>query len=212
MSYWTATLIKLSIIVAGIFVGFVRERDLTPVNFRLFIYLLVAGAGELLEWLMGIYYNHNFVYYHVFKPLFYTLITLAFSSELGKLKVGFRLSILVVWIAAYLNAKYLQQPATSLNTLIISLTSVLQVLQVLFYIARLFDRYNWNDTLYRHSFWAAIGILIHSIVCFLTLGLHNALGGEGQQFVTNFMIGSEWLFYTSFAVTLLVQKPVEQRS
>lgn len=208
MNYWTTTLIKCCIIGIGLLIGFARENKLNRTNHSFLIYLLVAGAGEILEWLMAVYYNHNFVYYHVFRPLFYTLITLALAEELGRMKVVFRLSILVVWIAAYINALYLQPPDTSLNTVIISLTCLLHVLQVLFYIARLFDQYTWNETIYRHSFWIAIGILLHSIISFLTLGLHNVLGGDGQKLVTNFLIISEWLFYASFAVNLLVQKPV----
>jgi uncharacterized protein YhhL (DUF1145 family) len=209
MNYWTTTLIKFLVIGIGIAIGFAREKKLNRTNYNFLIFLVVAAGGELLDWLMAYYYKHNFVYYHVFRPLFYTLITLALAEELGRMKRSFRLSILFVWIAAYFNAKYLQPPDDSLNTVIISLTCLLHILQVLFYIARLFDQYNWNETIFRHSFWIAIGILLHSIISFLTLGLHNVLGGDGQKLVTNFLIVSEWLFYASFAINMLVQKPAQ---
>jgi hypothetical protein len=202
------TLVKFCIIGAGLVIGFSREKKLNAVNYKFLIFLLISGAGEVMEWLMAYYYKHNFVYYHVFRPLFYTLITLALADELGRLRMVFRLSIPVVWIAAYINAAYLQPMDVSLNTIIISLTCVLQILQVLFYIARLFDEYSWSDTLFRHSFIIAIGILLHSIISFLTLGLHNVLGGDGQKMISLFLVVSEWLFYASFAINLLMQKPV----
>ena len=208
MNYWIATVIKLSIIVLGIIVGFSRENKLNRTNYNFLLILIVAGAGELLEWLMAQYYNHNFVYYHVFRPLFYTLITLALAPHLGKMKRSFRLSIIFVWIAAYFNARFLQPPENSLNTVIISLTCLLHILAVLFYTARLFDRYSWNETMYQHSFWIAIGILLHSISSFLTLGLHNFLDADGQQMVTYILIISEWLYYISFIINFSLQKKV----
>lgn len=206
MIYWIATIIKLSIIGLGISIGFARENKLNRTNYFFLIILVVAGAGELLEWLMAQYYKHNFVYYHVFRPLFFTLITLALAPHLGRMKRSFRLSIIFVWIAAYFNGRYLQPPEDSLNTVIISLTCLLHILAVLFYIARLFDKYSWNETIYQHSFWIAIGILLHSISSFLTLGLHNFLGADGQKMVTHVLIVSEWLYYASFVVNFSLQK------
>lgn len=206
MIYLITTIIKICIIVLGIIIGFARENKLNRTNYDFLIILIVAGAGELLEWLMAKYYFHNFVYYHVFRPLFYTLITLALAPHLGKMKRSFRLSIIFVWIAAYFNARYLQPPQDSLNTVIISLTCLLHILAVLFYVARLFDRYSWNETMYHHSFWIAIGILLHSISSFLTLGLHNFLGADGHKLVTHVLIVSEWLYYASFIVNFSLQK------
>lgn len=207
MNYWIATIIKLSIIGIGISIGFARENKLTRTNYMFLLLLVVSGAGEVLEWSMAQNHKNNFVYYHVFRPLLYTLITLAIAPELGRMKKSFRLSIPLVWIAAYFNAQYLQHSYHSLNTVIISLTCLLQILAVLFYIARLFDQYTWHETIYYNSFWIAIGILLHSIISFLTLGLHNFLGYDGQLMVTNYLIVSEWLYYISFAINFYIQKP-----
>lgn len=206
MDFWISTIIKLSLVAAGITVGYIRESKLTEANRIFWLFLVVSGGGEILEWLMAYYLKNNFPFYHVFRPLFYGLLTYAMTIELGKLKKIFRLSIPVIWIAAYLNGKYFQQPNLHLNTVIISLTCLLQILQVLFYIAMLFDKYNWHQTLYHYSFWIAMGILIHSIISFLTLGIHNFLETDGQKAVISFLIISEWIFYASFVVNLLVQK------
>ena len=206
MDFWTSTLIKFGIVATGITVGYIRENKLTETNRLFWLFLSVAGAGEILEWLMAAYFKNNFPLYHIFRPLTYGLLTYALTIELGKLKKIFRLTIPLVWIAAYLNGHYLQDPYKHLNTVIISITCLLHILQVLFYIALLFDRYNWNQTLYQHSFWIAMGLLIHSIISFLTLGIHNFLETDGQKAVISFLIISEWIFYASFALNLLIQK------
>lgn len=206
MDLWTSTLVKFSIVAAGLTVGYIREEKLTETNRLFWLFLAVAGGGEVLEWVMAYYLKNNFPFYHVFRPLTYGLLTYVITTELGKLKKIFRLTIPLVWIAAYLNATYLQQPKETLNTVIISLTCLLHILQVLFYIALLFDRYNWHQTLYQYSFWIAMGLLIHSIISFLTLGIHNFLETDGQKAVIPFLIISEWLFYASFVLNFLLQK------
>ncbi len=206
MNLFISTCIKLGIITLGIAVGFARQKQLSSANRMFWIFLLVALGGEILESLMGHYYGINYVYYHVFKPLYYTFLTLAFSSELGKLKNAFLVSIPTVMVLAILNGIFLQPPDKSFNTLIIVLICLLQVLQVLFYTARLFDRHNWQETMYQHSLWIALGLLVYSITSFLTLGIHNFLQLDGHKMVVPFLIVSEWIFYASFVLNFWIQQ------
>jgi len=112
----------------------------------------------------------------------------------------------VTWIIALINAIYFQHPDRQLNTLVIIIISVLLILQVLFYVAFLFENHNWKETIYHHSFWIAMGILINSISSFLSLGIYNFIEGEGQKALVPILIVSEWLFYSSFIINFILQK------
>ncbi|HPZ87719.1 MAG TPA: hypothetical protein PLQ32_06430 [Flavihumibacter sp.] len=203
------TVIKFIIITAGIAVGFWKKDKLSAANQVFWIFLIVAAGCETLDVLMGKYYGNNRVYYHVSKPLTYALLTLALSNEIGRTKNFFLWSILLVVILSALNAYFLQSPGTDLNTNIIVLTSLLLILQVLFFIARLFEEANRQQMMYEHSFWIALGILILSITSFLTLGLYNVLMQEGHAKIIPYLIISEWIFYGAFLVNFLVQKPAQ---
>lgn len=206
MDLLVSTYIKLGIISVGIATGYRREQVLTTANHHFWYFLLVAFAGEILDIVMARLLCNNYPYYHVFRPLYYALLTLALSSEMGKLKKTFILSIPITWIIALLNAVYLQPPDRQLNTLIIIISSVLLILQVLFYVAFLFENHNWKETIYHYSFWIAMGILINSISSFLSLGIYNFIEGEGQSALVPILIVSEWLFYGSFIVNFILQK------
>lgn len=207
MNLIVGTCVKLSIITIGIAVGYAREKHLSAANRMFWLFLLVALAGELLEVLMGRYYGINYVYHHVFRPLYYTFLTLALSHEIGKPKTIFLISIPVVILLAVLNGLFLQPPDSSFNTIIIILTCLLLILQVLFYIARLFEEANWNEMMYHYSLWIALGIMIHSITSFLTLGAYNVLKLDGHKMVVPLLVISEWIFYASFVFNFCVQAP-----
>ncbi len=201
------TVIKFIIILAGITAGFREREKLSAANQVFWIFLIVAAGCETLDVLMGKYYGNNRVYYHVSKPLAYALLTLALSYEIGRSRIFFLWSIPVVVLLSVLNGIYLQSPGTDLNTNIIVLTSLLLILQVLFFIARLFEEANRQQMMYEHSFWIALGILILSITSFLTLGLYNVLMQDGHARIIVYLIVSEWIFYGAFLVNFLVQKP-----
>lgn len=200
------TYIKYVLICLGIGVGFLRLSILSESNKVFFIFLFVALAGEILEPLIGRNFGTNFPIYHIFRPLYYSILTLALSLEMTRLKKVYLASIPIVIIAAFLNARFLQPPDKALNTIIINLASVLLILQVLFYIAILFEEHTWEQTMYYYSFWIAIAILIHSIASFLSLGIHNLLDAEGQDAVVLVQAYSEFVFYASFILNFLLQK------
>jgi hypothetical protein len=206
MDLMILTYIKFVIISLGICVGFLRLSVLNESNKIFFIFLFVALAGEILEPLLGHYFSTNFPIYHIFRPLYYAILTLALSTEMTRLKKVFLASIPLVIIAAFLNAWFLQPPEKALNTIIINLASVLLILQVLFYIAILFEEHTWEQTIYYYSFWIAIAILIHSIASFLSLGIHNLLDADGQDAVVLVQAYSEFVFYASFILNFLLQK------
>lgn len=206
MDLMILTYIKLAIICLGITIGFLRLSILSESNRIFFIFLFIALAGEVLEPMLGLYFSTNFPIYHVFRPLYYSILTLAISYEMTRLKKVYLASIPFVIIAAFLNAWFLQPPEKALNTIIINLASVLLILQVLFYIAILFEEHSWEQTMYYYSFWIAIAILIHSISSFLSLGIHNLLDAEGQDAVVQVQAYSEFVFYSSFSLNFLLQK------
>jgi hypothetical protein len=206
MDLMILTNIKLTIICLGIIIGFLRLSILSEANRIFFIFLFVALAGEILEPLLGKYFSTNFPIYHIFRPLYYSILTLAISCEMNRLKNVYLASIPIVIIAAFLNAWFLQPPEKALNTIIINMVSVLLILQVLFYIAILFEEHSWEQTMYHYSFWIAIAILIHSISSFLSLGIHNLLDSEGQDAVVQVQAYSEFVFYGSFSLNFLMQK------
>ncbi|MBZ5857037.1 hypothetical protein [Flavihumibacter profundi] len=206
MDLTIATYIKLAIIGLGILVGFSRQSSFSEANRLFWLFLLVAFAGEILESLMSKYFRNNFPLYHVFRPLYFILLTLALSEEMGRFKKLFQLTIPIVVIAALLNGLFFQSPIKELNTVIITLISIFLVLQVLFYIAILFEHYSWHETIYFHSFFICLGILINSISSFLTLGVYNFLEGDGQNSIILFLIISEWIFYSSFILNFVIQK------
>ncbi|MFT4023086.1 MAG: hypothetical protein QM664_04780, partial [Flavihumibacter sp.] len=150
------TVVKFIIIIAGIAVGFQKKDNLSAANFIFWIFLIVAAGYETLDILMGTYYGNNRVYYHVSKPLTYTLLTLAMSYEIGRARKFFLLTIPAVLVLSVLNGIYLQSPGTDLNTNIIVLISLLLILQVLFFIAKLFEEANRQQMMYEHSFWIAL--------------------------------------------------------
>ena len=201
------TVVKFIIIIAGITAGFREREKLSAANQVFWIFLIVAAGCETLDVLMGKYYGNNRVYYHVGKPLAYALLTVGLSYEIGRSRNFFLWSIPVVVLLSVLNGIYLQSPGTDLNTNIIVLTSLLLILQVLFFIARLFEEANRQQMMYEHSFWIALGILILSITSFLTLGLYNVLMQDGHARIIVYLIVSEWIFYGAFLVNFLVQKP-----
>ena len=86
MDLLVSTYIKLGIISVGIATGYRREQVLTTANHHFWYFLLVAFAGEILDIVMARLLCNNYPYYHVFRPLYYALLTLALSSEMGKLK------------------------------------------------------------------------------------------------------------------------------
>ncbi len=204
----TGTLVKLLIILLALVVGVRREGKLTVTNRIFLLFLVVALPCEIMDYMMGRIYRTNFLYYHVFRPLYYALMTIALAEEMGKMKRLFRASIPLVFVAAVLSAFFLQSPTQGLNTIVIILISMLQIIQSLLYIARLFDRYNWEQTLHEFSFWIAIAILLHSISSFLSLGIHNLISPESQEKVIRVLIISEWIFYLSFVVNFAVQKQI----
>jgi hypothetical protein len=201
-----STYIKLTLIGLGIAIGFYREPVLTAANRLFWIFLIVAFACEVLEYMMAKYFKMNFPLYHVFRPLYYVLYTMALSTEMGYLKKTFLLSIPLVILAAFVNGYYFQSPIKVLNTVIISLTSVLLILQVLFYIAFIFEKHNWQETIYNYSFWIAMGLLMQSITSFLTMGIYNFLEKDGQEAIIPYLIVSEWIFYSAFILNLAIQK------
>ncbi|GAO42951.1 hypothetical protein [Flavihumibacter petaseus] len=205
MNLFIATCVKLGIIGIGIAVGAARNKSLTDANRMFWLFLLVAFAGEVLEFMMGRIFVNNYVYHHVFRPLYYAFLTLALANEMGRLRKPFLITIPVVAILAFLNAMYLQPPDKTFNTLIIVLTCLLLILQVLFYIAQLFDHHNWQETAYQYSLWIALGILIHSISSFLTLGIYNVMKQDGHRMTVPFLVISEWLFYGSFVLNFWLQ-------
>ncbi len=204
--YVIGTLVKLALIVIALIVGFIREEKLSNANRLFLFFLVVALPGEIMDALMARIYENNFLYYHTYRPIYYALLTIALLGEMGRLKNALKLSIGFVYVAAILNGYYLQPPTTSLNTIIIVLTCLLLIIQILFYIARLFDRNNWQETIHQYSFWIAMGILINSISSFLSMGIHNFLSREGQVKVIPILIVSEWLFYLSFIINFTLQK------
>lgn len=206
MNLTIATFLKIGIISMGVMVGFLKEQQLTAANKRFWIFLIVALASEILESIMARAFRNNFPLYHIFRPLFYILLTIALSLELYRFRHFFLLTIPVVVAAALIDAIYFQPILTQLNTLVISLISLFLVLQVLFYVAVLFENFNWQETLYNHSFFIALGILVHSISSFLTLGIYNFLEADGQNTIINYLIVSEWIFYGSFALNFIIQK------
>jgi hypothetical protein len=212
MDLMSLTYIKLSIVCLGIIVGFVRLSALNTTNRIFWLYLFVALAGELLEPMLGYYFPTNFPIYHVFRPLYYTILTIALANEMKKLQKLYLYSIPVVIIAAFLNAHYLQPPDKALNTIIINLVSVLSILQVLFYIASLFEENSWEGTMHNYSFFIAIAILINSIASFLSLGIHNFLDAAGQDAVIMVQAISEFVFYGAFILNFMLPKklPVQQ--
>jgi hypothetical protein len=206
MDLMILTFIKFAIIIVAIIIGLFRHATLNEANRIFWLFLFVALAGEILDPLLARYFRNNFPIYHVFRPLYYTFLTLAISNEMKRLKTIYIISIPLVIIAAFLNAKFMQPPDLALNTIIINLISVLLILQVLFYIAILFEEHSWEETMHYHSFWIAIAILIHSIASFLSLGIHNFLDDEGQDVVVNVQAFSEFIFYGSFSLNFMLQK------
>lgn len=198
--------IKFTIIAAGIAVGFVREKKLSRSNHLFWVFLIVAAGCETLDISLGRYYGSNYVFYHVCRPMNYCLLTLGLSYEIGRARRFFLFTIPVVVLLAILNAYYLQAPDKDLNTNIIVLTSLLLILQVLFFIARLFEEANRQEMMYGHSFWIGLGIMVVSITSFLTLGLYNVIQVDGQAMIITYLIISEWVFYGSFVLNFLVQK------
>lgn len=211
MNLTIATYCKFGIISLGVITGFLKADKLTEANKRFWIFLIVALASEILESIMARAFRNNFPLYHVFRPLFYVLLTIALTLELDRFRNYFLLTIPVVIAAALIDAFYFQPVLTQLNTLVISLISLFMVLQVLFYVAVLFEKYSWQETLYYHSFFIALGILIHSITSFLTLGIYNFLEADGQTSIINYLIVSEWIFYSSFVLNFFIQKKKVQQ-
>lgn len=206
MDLTVLTYIKIAIICIGITIGFLKHGILTETNRIFWIFLFSALAGEILDPLMGIYFQNNFVLYHVFRPLNYAILTIALAFDIPRLRKAYLATIPVVFLAAYLNGIYLQPPKEVLNTIIINLTSVLLILEVLFYIAILFEQNNWESTIYFYSFWIALATLIYSISSFLSLGIHNFLDEAGQDVVVLVQAYSEFVFYGAFVVNFILQK------
>lgn len=208
MDLMILTYVKFSIICLGIIIGFIRNSVLTETNRIFWLSLFVALAGEVMDPLLAIYYRNNFVVYHIFRPLNYTILTIALANEIVRFKTLYLTTIPLVILAAILNAIYLQAPNQVLNTIIINLTSVLMILQVLFYIAVIFEKNNWDATIYYHSFWIAMAILIYSIASFLSLGIHNFLDAAGQAIVVQVQAYSEFVLFGGFVLNFMLQKNV----
>ena len=206
MSLNDMTWIKIFIVCIGIIIGFMRFTFFNESTRIFWLFLFVALVFEIMDPLMSKYFGINFLVYHMFRPLLYVFLTVALSLELSRFKKIYLASIPVVLIAAFLNGYYFQPPDVALNTIIINLISVLSILQVLFYIAILFEEHSWNETMYYYSFWIAMATLLHSIASFLSLGIHNLLKEDGQAVVVWVQAWSEFVFYGAFSVNFLMQK------
>ncbi|ULQ56872.1 hypothetical protein KJS94_01505 [Flavihumibacter rivuli] len=199
------TYIKLGIIGAGILIGFLQNEKLTTANRTFWFFLVIAGSFEILERMMGVIFQNNFPLYHVARPLFYGILTWGLATGLGRFRKLFLLTVPLVWLAAWLNARTLQPPATTLNTIVITFTSLLLILQVLLYVTRLFEYEDWNTIMYRGSFWIVLGILINSISSFLTLSIYNSILNRGNDLTFPILVITEWLFYLSFSLNFILQ-------
>lgn len=187
-----------------------KLADSSKVLLFLIIYTLLSEAGSELS---KILFNNNMAIFHIYNPVQYTLMAIAYNQEIKQGKMIW-LTIMGYVTFAILNAIFWQPFFEEYCSYSFNVNVVLVSGLSLYYLYRLLNEDTDNAFTQYPLFWISVGYLIYNCINILGLGAFNHLSADSKLAYILEVIRtlSNYMLYSMFIVAFLTKQKSLQTS
>lgn len=202
--FWT----YIIIISLGILIGIIRINQLTSSSKICLLLLVITLIIELISQLgyKLLINKSNYIVYHIFSPIQYTLIALSYNQELKSKLIKYSIYLMLtcsiifsIWV----------QPIQEFNSYYINLNFFITILIAIYYLRKLLEKDTENSFLGFPLFWISCGFLLFNIANLFVFGTFNSFFKEVNYIERIFAyvrIFTNYILYLLFIIAFLAQQ------
>lgn len=187
-----------------------KLADSSKVLLLLILYTLLSEAGSEL---CKILFNNNMMVFHIYNPVQYTLMAIAYNQEIKQGKI-ICLTVVGYLAFAILNAIFWQPFFEEYCSYSFNVNVILVSSLSLYYLYRLLNEETDNAFTQYPLFWISVGYLIYNCINILGLGAFNHLSADSKLAYVLEVIRtlSNYMLYSMFIVAFLTKQKSLQTS
>ncbi len=194
--------IYFAILVVAILSGLYRMAKLSPASKILLWQVMLTCIVEVMAYISLKQWGHNLSIYHVFIPIDFLLISLAYHRELKQPYLIYTSLLIGIW--AMMNALFFQPFLEKFPSNVILLTSFFTVLWTLVFFRTLLKNFEDRSFTAYPLFWISCGWLFFDTVNLFSFGsyafLHQNASAEFISIVSTLRYFTNYLLYMLYSV------------
>jgi hypothetical protein len=206
-------IVYFSVMTIGLTTGILKIRLLSTASHWLVFSLCFTIVSELSSEICRIVFKNNMMVFHIYNPVQYTLMALAYNQEI---KRGTIIWATIIGYAGFaiLNAIYWQPFFEEYCSYSFNVNVILVSSLCLYYLYRLLNEETDEVFTQYPLFWTSVGYLIYNCINILGLGAFNHLSANPNLAYILEVIRtlSNYMLYSMFMIAFLTKQKSLQTS